>query len=63
MATTIISTPLEISALFIAPMTQAQNTALAPTERSMPAVMRHSSMPVARKALKAVCFRMPMRLL
>ena len=63
MATTIIRTPLPTFALFIAPMTQAQNTALAPTDRSIPAVMRHSSMPVARKALKAVCFRMPIMLL
>ncbi len=63
MATTIIKIPLVTFALFMAPMTQAQNTAFAPTDRSMPAVIRQSSMPVARKALKAVCFRMPMRLL
>ena len=58
-----ISAPLVTPALFIAPITQAQNTAFAPTDRSIPAVIRHISIPVARNALKAVCFNMPMMLL
>ena len=40
------------------PAIQAQNVAFAPTERSMPAVIRHSSIPVESSALNDVCFRM-----
>ena len=45
--------------LFISiPARQAANVALAPTERSMPAVIRQSSMPVETSALNDVCLRM-----
>ena len=54
--------PLDMPDLDRAPIKQAQNTALAPTDRSIPAVIRHSSIPTARKALKAVCFRILIRL-
>ena len=39
------------------PAIQAQNVAFAPTERSMPAVIRQSSIPVESSALNDVCFR------
>ncbi len=45
----------------IIPATHAQNVAFAPTERSMPAVIRQNSMPQAVSAVNGVCFRMDIK--
>ena len=45
------------------PRMQAQKVALAPTERSIPAVIRQSSIPVDSRAVKDVCLRTDMMLL
>ena len=44
------------------PAKQAQNVAFAPTDRSIPAVIRQSSMPVDTSALNDVCLRTDIRL-
>ena len=57
------TTGLVMPPLTSIPQMQAQNVALAPTERSIPAVIRQSSIPVERSAVKVVCFRTDMILL
>ena len=47
--------------LTMAPATQAPKVAVAPTERSIPAVIRVSNIPVESRALKEVCFKMDIK--
>ena len=56
-ATTIRTKELVTPLVTRNPHIQAAKVALAPTERSMPAVIRQSSIPVDRRALKVVCFK------
>ncbi len=62
-ATTISTNELVIPPLTSIPQIQAQNVAFAPTDRSIPAVIKHSSIPVDSSAVNVVCFKTDIKLL